>query len=62
MAAMNGEAFMIDATNVHTFIVNLISVNKTSEAKIQAYESQDNGRICYIALKDHNKGVRFHVL
>jgi hypothetical protein len=39
MAALDGEAFTIDAADVHTFIVNFISGNETAEAKIQAYEA-----------------------
>jgi hypothetical protein len=34
MAAFKGEAFTINAADVHTFIVNFISGNETAEAKI----------------------------
>jgi hypothetical protein len=62
MAALDGEAFTIDAADVHTFIVNFISGNETAEAKIQAYEAQNNGRLDYIALKEHYEGVGLHAL
>ena len=62
MAALDGEAFTIDAADVHTFIVNFISGNETAEAKIQAYEGQNNGRLDFIALKEHYEGVGLHAL
>ena len=37
--SLNGEALTIDADDVHTLVVNFISVNETAEAKIQAYEA-----------------------
>jgi hypothetical protein len=62
MAPLNGEAFAIDAADVHTFIVNFISGNETAEAKIQAYETNNNGRLDYIALREHYEGVGLHSL
>jgi hypothetical protein len=55
----DGKAFTIDAADVHTFIVNFISGNETAEAKIQAHEAQNNGRLDYIALKEHYEGVGY---
>jgi hypothetical protein len=62
MAPLHGEAFAIDATDVHTYLVNFVAGNETAEAKIQAYEAQNNGRLDYIALKEHYKGVGVRVL
>jgi hypothetical protein len=49
MAPLKGEAFTIDAADVHTYSVNFVAGNKTAEAKMQAYEGQNNGRLDYIA-------------
>jgi hypothetical protein len=57
MAPLNGEAFTIDAAEVHTLIVSFIVGNSTAEAKIQQYERNKNGRLDYIALRDHYEGI-----
>jgi hypothetical protein len=63
MAPLHGKAFgAIDATDVHTYLVNFVAGNETAEAKIQAYEAQNNGCIDYVALKEHYKGVGVHAL
>jgi hypothetical protein len=49
-----------DAADVHTYIVNFVAGNETAEAKLQAYEGQNNERLDYIALKDHYEGIGFH--
>jgi hypothetical protein len=56
-APLTGEAFTRDAAEVHTYIVNFIAGNTTAESKILAYNDQRNGRLDYIALKDHYEGV-----
>jgi hypothetical protein len=43
MAPLNGEAFTINAADVHTYLVNFVAGNETAEAKMQAYEGQNNG-------------------
>jgi hypothetical protein len=60
MAPLGGDAFAIDAAEVHTYLVNFIAGNNTAETKIQPHESVTNGRIDYIALKDHYEGVGIH--
>ena len=60
MAPLEGEAFTIDAAQVHTFIMNFISGNQTAEAKIQAYLDMHNGRMDFKALKDYYEGVGVH--
>jgi hypothetical protein len=62
MAPLHGEAFTIDASNVHTYLVNFLAGNETAEAKIQAYEAQYNGGLDYVALKEHYEGVGVHAL
>ena len=61
MAPVNeGEAFGIDAAEVHTLIVKFITGNDTAEMKIKAHESKRDGRIDWIALKEHYEGVGIH--
>jgi hypothetical protein len=62
MTPLVREAFTIDAADVPTFIVNFISGNNTAEAKIQAYEDSKDGRLDYVALREHYKGVGLHAL
>jgi hypothetical protein len=62
MAALDGEAFSIDSGDVHAFIVNFTVGNATAETKIQAYEGQNNGRLDFIALREHYEGVWLHAL
>lgn len=57
MAPLRGEAFVIDAAEVHTLIVNFITGNETAEVKIKEHEDENNGRLDYIALRDHYEGV-----
>jgi hypothetical protein len=63
MAPLNGEAFAIDSADVlHTYLVNFVAGNETTEAKMQAYDGQNNGRLDFVALKDHYEGVGVHAL
>ena len=62
MAPLTGEAYVIDSSQVHTFIVNFASRNKTTEAKIQSFAAQTDGRIYYQALVNHYEGIRVHTI
>lgn len=62
MAPLAGDTFVIDANEVHTIIVNLISGNSTAEAKILAHANENNGRLDYTALKNHYEGVGVYAL
>ena len=57
MAPLNGTAYAIDAAYVHTLITNFISGNTVAESKIQQYEDRNDGRLDFIALKEHYQGV-----
>jgi len=57
MAPLHGEAFTVDAAEVHTYIVNFIAGNQTAEAKIQMFQALNNGRLDFNGLKDHFEGV-----
>ena len=56
-APLAGEAFNIDAAEVHTYLQSLINGNETAEAKILPYTDQNNGRLAFIALRDHYEGI-----
>ena len=53
MAPLAGEAFSIDAATVHTLLMNFITGNQVAESKVQIHQSQNNGRMDYMALTDH---------
>mmetsp|Transcript_12713 Transcript_12713/g.18111 ORF Transcript_12713/g.18111 Transcript_12713/m.18111 type:complete len:460 (-) Transcript_12713:4106-5485(-) len=56
-APLNGEAYLIDAAEVHMYIVNFITGNSTTEAKILPHAEANDERLDFIALKDHYEGV-----
>ena len=48
-----GEAYRIDASEVHTLLVKFITWNETAEMRIKAHEIERNGRIDWMTLKEH---------
>ena len=52
-----GEAFTIDAVEVHTLVVNLISQNEESESVIKVHEDERYGRKYRKALKYHYEEI-----
>ena len=56
-APLNGDAFNIDAAEVHTYLQSFINGNETAEAKILGHADQNNGRLDFIALREHYEGV-----
>ncbi len=60
MAPLAGNAFVIDTSQVHTFLMNLISGNDTAEAKVQRIDNQNDGRVDSLRLKEHYQGVGIH--
>ena len=57
MAPLAGDAFTIDAMQVHTIIIGLIAGNDTAEAKVLVHAEEHNGRLDYIALRNHYAGI-----
>ena len=55
-----GEAYTIDAAEVHTLIVKFIAGNETAEIKIKPHENDRDGRKDWKALKEHYKGIGIH--
>ena len=56
-APLAGPAFITDANEVHVYIVKFIAENAVAEAKIQPHADQNNGRLDFLALKEHYEGV-----
>ena len=61
-APHDGEAFVIDSANVHTYIMNFIQGNANAEAKILGVLDQRDGRAAYKRLKDHYEGVGINAI
>ena len=60
MAPFNGEAFVIDSSEVLTLIVKFIAGDETAEAKILPFVVSTNGRGTFKALFEHYEGVGLH--
>jgi hypothetical protein len=62
-APLEGTAFITDAAEVHTYIIKFIAENgDTAESKVQATTGYNNGRLDFIALKEHYEGIGVNVL
>jgi hypothetical protein len=57
MAPLVGEAYVVDAAEVHTYLVNFIAGNTTAESKIQMHANAFDGRLDFKALQEHFEGV-----
>ena len=55
-APLTGQAFTIDAAEVHTFIVNFITQNNKAKSIIMIFENKRNGRKDWIKLRTHYEG------
>jgi len=61
-APLNGEAYRVDANEVHTYIVSFIAGNETAEAKILPHQIECDGRKDFLALCEHYEGVGIHAI
>ena len=57
MAPLAGTSFVVDASEVHTYIVSLTAGNSTAEAKMNTHTNENNGRMDFTALSNHYEGV-----
>ena len=60
MARLEGDAYERDVREVHTYIMRFISGNPVAEAKVLSHPHQGNGRMDYLALREHYAGTGFH--
>ena len=56
-APLYGDAFNIDAAEVHTYLINFTSGNDTAEIKMLPNAACKNGRLDYRALQEHYEGI-----
>ena len=56
-APLYGEAYAIDAAEVHTYLVNYMSGNTTAEVNLLPHVNANDGRRDFKSLKDHYEGV-----
>ena len=61
-APLTGEAFNIDANEIHTYIVNFIAGIETAEAKILPHQNENNGRLDFISLKNYYECVGIYAI
>ena len=57
MAPITGDAFTIDAAEVHTYITRFMAGNTVAETKMLPHVNEANGRKDFIALKEHFEGI-----
>ena len=57
MAPLTGPSFIVDASEVHTYIVSFTAGNSTAEAKMKHHAHKNNGRLDFTALSEHYEGV-----
>ena len=56
-APLHGDAYTIDAAEVHTYLINFMSNNPTAEVKMLPHAAENNGRLDYRALVEHYEGI-----
>ena len=56
-APLLGEAFRIDANEVHTYLTNFMAGNETAESKMLPNANENNGRKDFLSLKEHYEGI-----
>ena len=61
-ASLVGDAFDVDSSEVHTYIINFTAGNEMTESKLLAIADQNNGRLNFKALQDHYEGVGINVV
>lgn len=57
MASLHSSAYLIDKAEVHTLIVNFINRKKTTEAKIQTHNQENDSREDYCTMSNHYTGT-----
>ena len=55
-APLTGQEFTIDASEVHTFIVNFITLNNEAKSIIKIFENERSGRKDWTKFKNHYEG------
>ncbi len=56
-APLYGDAFRVDAAEVHTYLTNFMAGNEIAEVKMLPHAPLCNGRLDFRALQEHYEGV-----
>ena len=56
------QAYLNDAAEVHTYIIKFTSGNPVAEAKMVQNSQKNDGRLDFIALKNHYEEVNVHAV
>jgi len=57
MAPLVGLSYLVDTSEVYTYITKFVACNHTAEAKIQLHLLLNDGRTNFITLKNHFEAV-----
>lgn len=57
MASLVGLSFIVDASDVHIYIIRFTAGSSTAEAKMKPHANINNGRLNFFTLSNHDKGV-----
>ena len=61
-APLTGQAYFTDSVEVNTYIIKFTPSNPVAEANMVQNAQKNDGRIDFIALKKHYKGVGVHAV
>ena len=61
-APLTGQAYQADAVEVHIYIVKFTPGKSLAEINLVPHAEHNNGRLDFIALKNHYKGVEVHAI
>ena len=61
-APLTGQALKNDSAEAHIYIVKFTLGNPAAEAKLVPHAQQNNGRLDFIALKNHYEGFGVHAI
>ena len=59
---LTGQAYLNNTAEVHTYIIKFTSGNSVAEAKMIHNALKNDGRLNFIALKNHYEGVGIHAI
>ena len=57
-----GDAFDVDSSEVHTYIINFTAGNEMAEPKLLTIADQSNSRLDFKDLQDHYEGVGINAI
>ena len=61
-APLLGQSYQTDSAEVHTYIVKFTSGNPVEEEKLIPHANMNNGRLDFMALRNHYEGIGVHAI